>query len=485
MKTKILFAAVALTALAACSRTPPELELANDAATALGGVERVTAVSSLILEGEGTQYNLGQDLRPDANGQTFSITDYKRTIDVANGRARTEQTRTPNFAYFAGRAPQRLVQGIDGAVGYDVAPNGNATRAPDAVVADRRAEFFHHPVVAVRAALDPAAVRTNLRTEGTETLLDVTAQNQAFTLAVDSTTKLPTRVVTREYNVNLGDVVITTSFDGYQDVGGLQLPGTLTWRTDDFTMGEIRLANQVVDGAIEDLAAPAAAASAAPVSGPPPANVVEEQLAPGVWFLGGQSHNSVLVEFNDHGLLIEVPLHDTRSLGVIAKARELLAGKPLTQLVNSHHHFDHSGGIRAAIAEGLTIITHEGNADHYRRVAERSHTIVQDRLAQAPQPLKIETVSDEMTITDGSMTVVLYPVTSEHSETMLMAYLPRERLLVEADMYTPGRTVLAFAAKFLEDLKARNLRIDRIAPLHGVVVPYAQFEKEATSTPAG
>ena len=36
------------------------------------------------------------------------------------------------------------------------------------------------------------------------------------------------------------------------------------------------------------------------------------------------------------------------------------AGKPLTELVVSHHHFDHTGGIRQAIAEGLTIIAHKG-----------------------------------------------------------------------------------------------------------------------------
>jgi hypothetical protein len=35
----------------------------------------------------------------------------------------------------------------------------------------------------------------------------------------------------------------------------------------------------------------------------------------------------------------------------------------------------------------------------------------------------------------------------------------------------------------LEGLKARNLRVDRIAPLHGKVVPYAQFVKDASAPP--
>ena len=67
---------------------------------------------------------------------------------------------------------------------------------------------------------------------------------------------------------------------------------------------------------------------------------------------------------------------------------------------------------------------------------------------------------------------------------MLMAYFPKERLLVEADVYTPGGAIQMFAGRFFDDVKKRNLRIDRIVPLHGKVAPYAQFAKEATAPPA-
>ncbi len=482
MKPIRYFAVLAFAVLAACSKMPPEQQLVNDAAKALGGVERVQAITTVVLEGEGTQYNLGQDVRPDAIGQTFSVTEYKRAIDLPGARAKTELTRTPNFDFFQGPAPQRQVQGIDGNVGYNVAPNGTAARIPDAAAADRHAELYHYPLVAVRAALDLAAQRTNVRTEGNETLLDVTAADgQAYTLGLDTMTKLPTRVITKTYNTNLGDVAIETTFDGYQDTAGLQLPARLTTRTDEFTTAEVRLTNQTVNVTLDDLAAPAEPSSAAAISGTPPANVTVEQLAKGIWYLAGQSHHSVLVEFNDHALLIEAPQNETRALAVIAKARELLPNKPLTQLVNTHHHFDHSGGVRAAIAEGLTVITQEGNAQFFERVAQRPHTIVQDALAKNPQPLKIEPVSGEKVITDGTMTLNLYAVTSAHSETMLIGYFPRERLLVEVDLYTPGAAAQTFAGKFLEDLKGRNLKIDRIVPLHGAVAPFAQLEKEAVA----
>lgn len=116
----------------------------------------------------------------------------------------------------------------------------------------------------------------------------------------------------------------------------------------------------------------------------------------------------------------------------------------------------------------------------FQEFATRPHTIVPDALSKNQKPAMVEGVAEDRTITDGSMTVTLYPVTGAHSETMLVAYLPKERLLIEVDVYTPGGAVHMFAATLLDQLKKRNLRIDRMVSLHGKVVPYAQFVKEAT-----
>ena len=143
------------------------------------------------------------------------------------------------------------------------------------------------------------------------------------------------------------------------------------------------MTKQTVDGDAGDLAAPAAAASAAAITGAAAGDgdgYGSRRRA--IWFLAGQSHHSVLVEFADHLTLIEAPQNDTRALAVIAKARELRPDKPLTHVVNTHHHFDHSGGIRAAVSEGLTVITQKANAAFYEETVERSHTIVPDALAK-------------------------------------------------------------------------------------------------------
>ena len=477
-----LLAALTVLAATSCARPTPEQQVVNDAARALGGAERLQAVKTIVLEGEGTQYNLGQDVVPNASGQTFQVTPYKRAIDVAGERARTELVRVPKFTYWQGLAPQRQIQGLDKAIGYNVAPNGTASRVAQTAADERRAEFLRYPITAVRLALDPAAHVTSARGENGESSVQVvTSDGQAFTLVIDAGTKLPTRVTTEANHVNLGDVTIATAFADYQNVGGLQLPARLTTKMDDFTTAEVRAVKQVVDADAGDLAAPAQAASAqAPAAQPP--NVTVEEVSLGFWLLAGGSHHSALVEFSDHLMLIDAPQNDARTLAVIAKARELRPGKPLTQVVNSHHHFDHSGGIRAAVSEGLTVVTHQGNAAFIEEVVKRPHTRVPDALARNPKPLKLETVTDEKVMTDGTMTVNLYSIPSEHSETMLMAYLPKERALVVIDLYEPGEPANMFLARFVEDLKKRNLRVDRIVPLHGKITPYAQMVKDAAGS---
>jgi glyoxylase-like metal-dependent hydrolase (beta-lactamase superfamily II) len=186
----------------------------------------------------------------------------------------------------------------------------------------------------------------------------------------------------------------------------------------------------------------------------------------------------VVVEFTDHLMLIEAPQNDTRTLAVIAKARELRPGKALTHVVDSHHHFDHSGGIRAAVSEGLVVTTQRGNAAYYQDVVGRAHTLAPDAFSRTPKPLKIEPVDDTMVIKDDKRTIQLFHIAgSPHADTLLMTYFPKERILVEADVFSPGAATQPYAANLLENIKKHNLKVDRIVPIHGTIVPFSELAK--------
>jgi glyoxylase-like metal-dependent hydrolase (beta-lactamase superfamily II) len=473
-RTTILAVAV----MGACSKATPEQQVIDDAAAALGGRDRILAVKTLVIEGDGANGNLGQDLTPERSVQTFTVTDYKRAIDVAGTRTRVEQTRTPTFPYFQGQQPQRQILGVADDIGYNIAPAGAATRVPNAVAQDRRVEILHHPLTIVRAALTPGATLANARTANGQKAVDVTTKGLTFTLAIDATTNLPTRVVSMADNLNLGDVAIETAFTDYQDVGGLKLPARLTTTTDRVMTADIHATKQTIDGPAPDLAAPAAAASAAPIAAAPPADVTVQEVAKGIWWLAGQSHHSVVVEFADHLTLIESPQNDTRALAVIAKARELRPGKPLTTVVVTHHHFDHSGGVRAAVSEGLGVIADKSTASFFENVTTRPHTIVPDALSKNAKPLKFQAVDDELELKDATQTMELYHIAgSPHADTLLMAYFPRERLLVEADVFTSGAAVAPYAANLMENITKRKLRVDKIVPIHGTIAPFADLQK--------
>ena len=234
---------------------------------------------------------------------------------------------------------------------------GNRRASASLAETDRRHDLYHHPLKLLRSTLDPKTTVTNVRSVGAARQADITtAAGPVLTMTIDASGR-PLSISSKAYHPNLGDVVMTTTFSEWGDVSGLNLPAQFSGKVDDFTTWEIRATKQTLDGEVGDLAAPAAAAAAKPAAAPAP-NVTAEPIGKGIWLLAGQSHHSVLVEFADHLMLIEAPQSEARTLAVIAKAKQTVPNKPLTQLVTTHHHFDHTAGMRAAISEGMDVITH-------------------------------------------------------------------------------------------------------------------------------
>jgi glyoxylase-like metal-dependent hydrolase (beta-lactamase superfamily II) len=202
--------------------------------------------------------------------------------------------------------------------------------------------------------------------------------------------------------------------------------------------------------------------------------------------MSGGSPNSVLVEFADHLVVVEAPQSDEYSLGVIAAAKKLAPGKPIRYVVNTHHHFDHAGGLRGYVAEGITLLTHESMKPYYDRILRNIFQLNPDRLARANRDPIIETVADRRVLSDSVRTLELHHMQGNlHSQGLLMGYLPRERLLIQADAFhpRPGAAALPapspYTVNLVENIRRLKLDVGQIAHVHGGIDPYAVVVKAA------
>jgi hypothetical protein len=220
------------------------------AVEALGGKDRILAIKTLVIEGSGVAPNIGQNPHPEGPLPTWRVPEFKRSIDVANQRARTEQHRIGMFP-FALPTDNRQNASLDGDVAFNINAEGRAQRASEAAVVDRRIEMLGTPVTIVRAALEPGAKIGAPRKKGSAELVDiVTAKGDKLTLALDATTHLPASVSWMTASENLGDVVNTTSFEDYETVSGIQLPKRYITKIDfrNWTNGDFQVSKNTVDG---------------------------------------------------------------------------------------------------------------------------------------------------------------------------------------------------------------------------------------------
>jgi hypothetical protein len=480
----VLTALVAVGALAtACSSPPPEQQLVNDAAAALGGADRLRGLTSISVQGEGDAPNVGQNRLPDSELPNWKVTEYRRTTDLASDRTDMTQKRTAQFQ-FAGALVQRQHQAQDGDVAVNYPPEGPPVRGTEAQARDRRREALHHPVAAVRAALASSSQVSNFRADGDNDVVDVrTSHGDVIQLSVSRATKLPVRVAMLDAHPNLGDVIVATAFSDYQEVTGVKMPTRLTTTIDKYPQFDLRVSKNGVDVNLAALGAPDAVKSS-PAATVPPQVVTVDPVAKGIWWLSGSgNHRSIVFEFSDHLVLFEVPLNETRSKAVIDEARKL-SSKPLTHAVVSHHHFDHSGGLRVAVAEGLTIITHKDNEAFFKDLVARPWTVQPDALAKAPKPLTLQLVDDTLTLKDAAMELQLYHLLDNPREgTNLFGYVPKERLLVQADLYDNTWDRHLWGQNVLANIERRKLKVDRDIPVHGAIEPFAKMVENIKAKP--
>jgi glyoxylase-like metal-dependent hydrolase (beta-lactamase superfamily II) len=486
-------AALAAAGEGAAQQSPSQLarNALEKAATNMG----VANLKSIAYSGNGWIGAVGQNFAPDQDWPHFDMPSYTRTIDFDTNSSREDMTlRQGNYIQRGGGGTpivgeQKRTQMTSGGYAWDLQGMRVVPR-PD--LAERRQlELYLTPFGFLKAALanNATAVQRN-EYGGRVTVVSFTAMGKYRVNGTITSDNIVQRVQTWIPSPVVGDMYYENVFTNYKDIGGMKLP--MHWHQhNDYDDGAQEPNVQGGDHAfdLETLTNVQANVQNAALTVPAgvegvtiqPVKIETTKLADGVWLIGGGTHNSLAVEFKDHSVVIEGPLNEERSLAVIDEVYRLIPNKPIKFVINTHHHWDHLGGIRTYVHEGATVVTHEQNLPFYREMLTpaRRWTLQPDRFFLNPpeewsEGYIFESVHEKYVLADDTRMIEIHHVPGlAHAAGMLVVYLPKEKIVVEADLYTPpdaGQPTAPINASnrtFARTLKDLKLDVRTIVPIHG------------------
>lgn len=470
--------AVSTVFLAGCATGP-----SSDASATLGRADKALGagtVQSLRFAGNGTGGIYGQAWVPGAAWPRITYSNFARVYDYETAALREDFARSraePNGGGalpLMGTGEQRATALVQGAVAWNLA---GPAPVPAPVALDGRIhDLWTSPHGVLKAAT------RNKATGGMRTVDGVVYSTLSFTepgrfsaVAYVNAAGLVERVDSVQPHPAAGDTDTVTLYADYKDHGGVKFPGRIRQSQGGHPVLDIAV-SEVQVNAPSGIQTPELARTFAE-------RATTEKVADGVWFVAGGSHNSVAIEFKDHLVLVESPLYDGRAGAVLAEVKKLAPGKPIRYVINSHHHFDHSGGLRAAVADGATLITSTPAKPFFEKTLANPNRINPDLLARSGRTATVEAVGGKRVLTDGERTVEIHEIQgSVHAQGFNLVYLPREKLIVQADAYTPGPPNSPPPAQpngnhvnLVANIERLQLSVDRILPLHGRVVPVAEL----------
>jgi glyoxylase-like metal-dependent hydrolase (beta-lactamase superfamily II) len=391
-----------------------------------------------------------------------------------------------------------------------------ATVVPQPALAEQRQlEIWLTPHGCLKAALapgaNPIAIERNEQNKGRIVAVSFVALGKYRVQCAINGKNLVERVQTWLPNPVVGDLYHELVYGDYKDFGGVMFPTNFHAHHDldddlegagvNVSGGHNSFGLTVSNLRVNVSDAAPAVPDAVRTATLPPVRVESQKMANGVWYVGGGTHASIAVEFRDHITVVEAPLTEARSLAVIAEVKKLIPNKPIRYLVSTHHHWDHLGGVRAYVAkENLTIVVQQSLLPYYAEVLWiRPWTLQPDRLALFPpeevsEGYTFEAVGQKHVLSDGTRTMEIYNVQGlQHAQGMVMAFLPQEKIVIEADLFTPPApnaampsAVTASHRSFYNNVQRLKLDVTTIAPIHGGrTFPWAEFATfVASSKPA-
>lgn len=458
-------------------------ELAARAITAMGGADALRSAVTTAEFNRAT-FALGQEETP-LSPPRATVAFGTLTVDWAGGRrSLTQESRAVNGTV------TRQRQVTSDRIGMNEV-NGTPGPMPPGFVAGQLRALGtepHRVLLALQDAPDGATPLPAQEWRG-ELMDGIRTQvgGDDMELWFDRVTGLPVVTVTVTDDGVLGDRATETWYTRWRAADG-PTAITLPWQTDVMVNG--RLASHTIVTALRT-DPPEAAAFAIPeairlqatpapegVPASPPAVIVTlVELAPGVWRAEGGSHHSLVVDQGDGLLVVEAPQNAARSTAVLDTLAARFPAKPVKAVVNSHHHWDHSGGVRGVLARGVPVITHVRNVAFLEGIGQSHKSVAPDALDEGSPLPAITGVTDTVLTGASGPTVHLLSLPTVHVEGILAAWVPDAKLLFVVDVLSPGATLPQLGSAEVEALlTARGLDAERIVGGHGGIASRADLQ---------
>jgi glyoxylase-like metal-dependent hydrolase (beta-lactamase superfamily II) len=471
--------------------TAPDAMALVRAADAAIGASKVHSIHYAGQNGYVTVY--GQSGTSDVQHQwpRYNLDRFSRVIDYDTMSMREEQLHSQGAWPEAGggerpiTGQRRRVHVYRDGFAWNENPDGSITAAPQDAQ-ERMLEIVMTPHGFIHAAEKAHDLRVDMHWDSFGSAHKVYAVTfrylDKFPIAgwIDENNNV-VKITTWFKSPMVGDEYVETRYARYQDYNGFrfgpqihQSIGVPPDPSYDFVASAVEI--NVPNAAVQ---VPAAVRQ----SGGSTAVVQTRRLAPGTWLIGGNGYNSVALEFANFSAVIEAPLDEARSQAVIAETHRLIPNKPMRYVVNTHHHYDIAGGLRGYAAEDVLIVTQQSNYDNYESLALSLHSqqIDPDSQGRAPRQVHYIRMEEHWTMTDGQRKLEVYRVQNQdHSEDMLMAWLPAEKILFETDLFEappPGKTPPAnsLTMALLYNMERVRIAPEKIVSMRTGEIPIADF----------